>query len=163
MKKIGIICLNTILIIVIIVTIIFTYSFIQMKKNNTKYINLFGYTIMQVVSGSMADTINIKDIIIVKITNQVNKGDIVTFQNENILITHRIIEIENDTVTTKGDANNTKDTPIKKQDIIGKVVFIIPNVGIWQKVFTTPKVIISGTITLILMYFIVNNKDKRKG
>lgn len=161
LRKIGTICLNTILIIVIVITIIFTYSFIQMKRKNTKYINIFGYTVMQVVTGSMADTINIKDIIIVKLTNQIDKDDIVTFQEENILITHRVVEIENDIVTTKGDANNSYDTPIKKQDIIGKVVFIIPKVGIWQKVLTTPKVIISGSITICLLYFIIN-KDKRK-
>lgn len=110
----------------------------------------------------MAKTINIKDIVIIKITKEVNKNDIVTYFDGNVLITHRIIEMSNKNIVTKGDANNSKDNPITKDQIVGKVVYIIPQIGIWQKVLTTPKVIISGSISICLLYFVCTSKDKRK-
>lgn len=162
LKKIETIFLNTILVLLIIITIIFAFCYIQMSRNNQKYINIFGYSIMQVKTGSMAKTINVKDIVIIKITKEVNKNDIVTYFDGNVLITHRIIEMSNKNIVTKGDANNSKDKPITKDQIIGKVVYIIPKIGVWQKVLTTPKVIISGSISICLLYFVCTSNDKRK-
>lgn len=48
LKKIGTIFLNTILVLVSILTIIFVFCYIQMNRNHEKYVNIFGYSIMQV-------------------------------------------------------------------------------------------------------------------
>ena len=133
-----------------------------MKKNNNKYINIFGYTIIQVATGSMTPTLKVKDIVIVKITKEINNNEIITYEENNVLITHRAIEVTEKNILTKGDANNSIDKPITKENVIGKVVFIIPKIGIWKKVLTTPKVIISGTITICLIYCVSISKDKRK-
>jgi len=161
-KKIEKILINKILIIVIIIAFIFGISFIQMKRNNTKYINICGHTVMQVATGSMSNTLNIKDIVIVKLTKDVDVNEIITYEKDNKLITHRVIEINNEKIITKGDANNSIDSPIKNENVIGKVIFIIPKIAVWQKVLTTPKVIVSGSITLCLLYFLSTSKDKRK-
>ena len=42
---------------------------------------------------------------------------------------HRIINIDGDTVTTKGDANNVADAPIQKSQIKGVLVYDIPRLG----------------------------------
>lgn len=162
LKKIGKIFFNVIFIVIILITIIFMYGFIKMKTNNTKYVDIFGYTIMQVATGSMENTIQIKDIVIVKLTKDINNSDIITYEDNDKLITHRVINIKNDIIQTKGDANNTKDKPINRNVIVGKVVFIIHKVGIWQKVITSPQVIISFTVTVCLLYIIFTKKDKRK-
>lgn len=158
-KNIGRIFLNVVLVIVILVTIIIVCAFIKMKKNNNKYIDVFGYTAMQVITGSMADTININDIIIVKITDKVNTNDIISYHEENAIITHRIIDINGDTVITKGDANNSNDNAVKKENIIGKVIYVIPKVGIWKNILNTPLILIVIGVTICLIYVIDFSKD----
>ena len=59
--------------------------------------------------------------------------------------------LKNDTITTKGDANNSLDVKVPKEKIVGKIVFVIKKGGIIREIFITPKVIISITITLILI------------
>lgn len=154
LKKVGRIFLNIVFVLIILITIIFMCGFIQMKKSNNKYVNIFGYTVMQVVTGSMSGTIEEQDIIVVKITKDVKTNDIITYDNGKNLITHRIIKINDDFITTKGDANNTEDKPITNDLVVGKVVFIAKNVAIWVKVFTTPAVIISLIVTISLIYVV---------
>ena len=111
---------------------------------------LFGHSVFQKKTGSMSGTLEVEDIIVVKLTKDVAKNDIITFLQDDTIITHRILEIKDETITTKGDANNTKDEPINKEQIIGKVVFSFKNIAIWKQVFTTPQVYILIILTLIL-------------
>ena len=67
----------------------------------------------------MADEINAGDWIIVKKQKNFKTGEVVTFMQDGEFITHRIIQAYNDTFITKGDANNTKDAPINKDQIVG--------------------------------------------
>ena len=52
------------------------------------------------------------------------KGRKTIVKKENVFITHRIEQINEDSIIAKGDNNNTEDEPIKKDEVIGKVVFI---------------------------------------
>ena len=58
--------------------------------------------------------------------------------------------ISDDTITTQGDANNSKDDPINREQVIGKVIKIIPNISIWISVFKTRSVYILMTTTFVL-------------
>lgn len=98
---------------------------------NFKIIN--DISIFSVQSGSMEPTIKTGSIIVSKAQDIYTKEDIITFEageNKETVITHRIFSINNDEITTKGDANNVPDgTKIKKDQIIGKTVFSIPYIG----------------------------------
>ena len=48
----------------------------------------------------------------------------------------------------KGDANNSEDKPITEDQILGRVIYIIPKLGIWRKIFLSPEII--GLILLLL-------------
>lgn len=151
LKKIVEIITDFLMMIVIIAIFFALYGLFQLKIQNKPYINYFGYTFFEVVSGSMAPTINTYDLIIVKVDNNVAKNDIVTFYMDNNFITHRIIDYINDKkILTKGDANNATDKYIKKDIIIGKVIYNVPKFGIFKRVLTSPKVIISIFTTVIL-------------
>lgn len=152
-KKIDIVS-----IILVIILIIVSFCYAQLKIFHKEYINFCGYTIFQVITGSMAETIEIKDIVIVKFTNDVKENDIVTYRSGENFVTHRIIRIDGEQIITKGDANNTEDAPISKSDIIGKVVFIISNVAVWIKVLKTPQVIIAILITIIVVGLLFRKK-----
>lgn len=152
---------SLLIIILLLVLAVSVYSFIQVEIQNKDYSNIFGYSIFQIETGSMSKALEIDDIIIVKIGNEnLKKDDIITFKQDNNLITHRIIKIDEDVITTKGDSNSGEDESITKEDVVGKVEIIFPNIRIWKAVFTDTKVLISLGITLILFVLMVSYKEK---
>ena len=160
-EKIAQIILNLIIVIVFLMVIIVGYNYFQLQILNKDYANFFGYTVFEVSTGSMAKTLEVYDVILVKITKDVNENDIVTFKQDGELVTHRIMEINGDKIITKGDANNTEDEEITKDAIIGKVISVYPKLGIWAKVFSEPSVLISLFITLILIGLAISKDDKK--
>src|SRR5215831_13101887 len=103
-----------------------------------------------VASGSMIPNLNINDYVIVSHNvsfNSLKVGDIIVFKTygtdnsgQHITIVHRVAEIVTDPINgqkvirTKGDANPDSipgaDYPIFEKNYIGKVVHVIPKVGI---------------------------------
>ena len=70
-------------------------------------------------------------------------------------------------ISTKGDANTSSipgiDYPIREQDYIGKVVYVIPSVGLITKVFRPPvNYIIIILVTLTILLFLYIKKGKRR-
>lgn len=151
--------INTIIAILVIITIALIYIFAQTAILKRPYANIFGYSVFEVKTGSMEPTIEIGDIIIVKLDEPFGQDDIITFQEANYLITHRVISIQDDYIITKGDNNNTEDEPIKRDNVIGKVIYTF-DVNVWKKVFTEPKVIICITLTFILFITLILYKGK---
>ena len=94
----------------------------------------FGYGMSVVLSGSMESRLSVDDLVIIKATDNYN----VIFQDGNSLVIHRIIEIDGDTVTTKGDANNTADEPINKSQIKGVLVYDIAGLGAVVNILKQP-------------------------
>ncbi len=154
--------IDFITIILVIIFIIVAYCYAQLKILNYEYINFCGHTIFQVITGSMEDTIKIKDIVIVKLTDDIKENDIITYKYKDDFVTHRVIEINEEQIITKGDANTSKDDPITKKDIVGKVVFIISNVAIWCEVLKTPQVIIAIITTIIAVWFLFRKNKQEK-
>lgn len=150
-EKILHVILNIVIIIGIFVLILVAYNYVQLQILDKSYTNFFGYTIFEISTGSMKDTLNVYDVVLVKITNEVDKNDIITYQYGDEMITHRIVEINDNEIVTKGDANNTEDKRITKEDVVGKVVSVYPKAGIWVKIFSEPKILVSLCITLVLI------------
>ena len=103
------------------------YTLVSVKIFGKDYVSFFGYTYFAVASGSMSPTIETNDIIIVKINAAYKKNDIITYKSKNDYITHRVTNIFEKTINTKGDFNNTEDNTVNKEDVLGKVVLIIPS------------------------------------
>lgn len=110
--------------------------------------SILGYRFYQVLTDSMATQPDAPgkgffsgDIVVVKLMNgtEVKEGEIVTFKvgnDGNSYLTHRMVEKleelngeKGDFLVTKGDANDTTDPPISADQVLGKVVFIIPKMG----------------------------------
>ncbi|MCH8158007.1 MAG: hypothetical protein IID18_09730, partial [Nitrospinae bacterium] len=51
-------------------------------------------------------------------------GDILAFESDHGFAIHRIVEIDGDTITTKGDANRSEDEPISFDHVIGRALTI---------------------------------------
>ena len=65
------------------------------------------------------------------------------------------MEKNGDTYITRGDANNTVDNPINKDKIVGKVIKTHRNLAAWIKVFTTPRIMVGGTISILLLIYTI--------
>ncbi len=89
------------------------------------------YQSFVVQSGSMEPAIMTGDIIVVKKSEEYYPNETITFYNNaKQIVTHRIIKAENDSYSTKGDANRAgDDDQIAKDQVIGKVVLVIPKLG----------------------------------
>ena len=151
---------DLIIFVLCVIAIIVIWGFVQLNVQKKDYINIFGYSVFSTETGSMSPTMEKGDIVIIKIGDEIREKDIITYKKENVFITHRIEKINEDSIIAKGDRNNTEDEPIKKDDIIGRVVFIINDVEVWKKVFTEINVIIAICITVILFILLVSYKEK---
>jgi len=131
-----------------------------------------------VASGSMIPNLNINDYVIVSHNvpfNGLKVGDIIVFKTygtdnsgQHITIVHRVAEIVTDPINgqkvirTKGDANPDSipgaDYPIFEKNYIGKVVHVIPKLGIITNIFHPPtNYILIGLIFIVLIYYLKKN------
>ena len=73
--------------------ILCVYTFVVTDILKKDHVNVFGYTYFVVATGSMSGTIEVNDIIFVKITKDVEKNDIISYKNKSgEIITHRLID-----------------------------------------------------------------------
>lgn len=156
------IILDLLIIIISILLILGLYSLYQTKINKKLYTNYFGYTLLNTETGSMEDTIKINDFVLVKLDAKYDENDIITYQTDNALVTHRLIEIRDEYLVTKGDNNNTIDEPIMKEQVLGRVVKILPRIGIYIKVVKEPIVLAPLCILIILVVLLLKDKEVKK-
>ena len=155
---------NTLTVILLILLTIVVYGKCSVSFGKKLYPDYFGYTLFEVVSGSMEPTLYINDVVLVKIQKEdVKKDDIITFMYNNDFITHRVLLVDGDTITVKGDNNNTIDTPINRNQVVGKVIKIFPKLSVWKKVLTEPKIIIAVFVTFLLFDFALSYQEPKKG
>ena len=104
-----------------------------------------------VASGSMIPALQVYDIIVIQGHEPfelIQVGDIIVFDrpsDHNRVIVHRVESILNEdpkTVRTQGDANPSfirgTDYPITEEEYIGKVAYIIPQVGYITQILKPP-------------------------
>ena len=167
LTKILKILVDILTLVVFLILVFIIIAKVKMMSSDKEYFEMFGYSIFSVATGSMEPAIKQNDIIIVKKDKEYYIDDIVTFPETGankklVYITHRIISKRGETIVTKGDANNAKDVAIDENIVIGKVVKIISHGGVWQKVFTTPKIMVMIFVTLILFDLAFSYKGIKK-
>jgi len=162
MKRVFGIIVDVLTFLVFLVLVLIIFSRVKMMVSGKEYFDVFGYSVFNVATGSMEPVISQNDIIVVKEQRDYELNDIVTFKSDNAYVTHRVISKSGNSYITKGDANNAKDVSIKKDDIIGKVVHVIRQGGVWQQIFTSPTIIIMIFITLMLFDFAFSYKGNKE-
>jgi signal peptidase len=126
-----------------------------------------------VSSGSMIPVLEVYDVLVVDGKVQfkdIQVGDIIVFNRPNghdRVIVHRVAAIMEDdpkTIRTKGDANPVSipgtDYPVTKDEYIGKVAYVIPQIGYVTRVLTPPVNYI--IIAVIIGIMIVKQYSKSK-
>lgn len=101
--------------------------------------DVFGFSTAVVISGSMSGSIEVNDMVVIRRQNGYEIGDVVTFETDGSLVTHRIIDRTERGFTTRGDANNSPDLePVQQEQIVGRVVLVIPKIGKAIEFMRTP-------------------------
>ena len=142
--------LNILIVLFAIFLLVSMYTAVQVRVLKNEYANFFGYSLFEVQTGSMHGTIEAGDWIIVKSTKDVKTNDIITYKHGKDFITHRVVEIYKGSYVTKGDANNTKDDAIDRDQVVGRVVKTLHGFGILRKTIFNPIVIVFLIICLYL-------------
>lgn len=123
--------------------------------------SLFGFRLYRIATGSMVPYLNINDYILVKKSNDYKEGDVITYTSGETYVTHRIVSITDENIVTKGDANNTMDEPITKDNIIGKVVLKFGFLGFIIYLFSKPIIwVLLFIIGIVITAFLPDKKSK---
>lgn len=158
-----------ILVIVGIILLAKIYRLTAREIFSVKSPTVFGFSSAVVLTGSMSGTIEPDDLVIAHKQSDYMVGDIVTYQTGGTPVTHRIISENEKGYRTKGDANNADDgTDIPKEDVVGKVVLVIPKIGATIRLVRTPIGMLSLFAAIILIIELPNligyilRKDKKQ-
>ena len=123
--------------------------------------SIFGFRLYRIATGSMVPYLNINDYILVKKSNDYKEGDVITYTSGETYVTHRIVSITDENIVTKGDANNTMDEPITKDNIIGKVVLKFGFLGFIIYLFSKPIIwVLLFIIGIVITAFLPDKKSK---
>jgi len=128
------------------------------------------YKAIWVLTESMEDQIPARSYILIKTVDPetLEKGDIITFYSSDPSIqgnlnTHRIVEINGNEITTKGDNNRTEDGyPVYFSDVVGKYVGNLKLLTIFGRFFTTKAGLVFSLLFIALVFFIVNVTNKKR-
>jgi signal peptidase len=153
------------------IQVVFGTEMLTLEGNQIKV----GGPFYVVVSGSMIPVLQVYDIIVIQGHDpfeEVEIGDIIVFDrpsDHNRVIVHRVVSITNEdpkTIRTQGDANPGSipgtDFPITEEEYIGKVAYIIPQLGYITQILQPPTnyIIIAVVIgIMIIKQFTGKKKD----
>lgn len=158
----------SIIIIVILLPILFVNSVIIINSimNPDKIPSFFGWKPFIVLSGSMESEIFPGDLAIVKDigTEELKVNDVIAFRSEDIVVTHRIVEIKNENgaikYKTKGDNNNSQDVgDVLPEQVEGLYKFKISKMGNLAMFMQTPTGIISCLSIPLLLLVLLHMKE----
>ena len=164
-----ILCIILIPILIINVTMI-----IKGYANPDKYPMFLGYAPLIVKSDSMFPEFQTDDLIIIKAVDpeQLQEGDVITFfdpdSTSRSVVTHRIIQVvygNELTFITKGDANNSEDTPLPAENVIGRYLTAIPSAGaVANFLGTTAGLVVCVALPMLLLvtYELIRRKKYSK-
>lgn len=154
------------ILMVAIIIIIFFGIVGNLSSKNEKINSVVRFSNFVVLTGSMKPGISPGDYItIIKVnTDNLKVNDIVTYKRNNIVITHKIIKLNKDTITTQGTANNVADPPVSKQQVIGKYLFKIPKIGYIMAFLssTSGLILITGFLAIIIFWELTDPERGKK-
>jgi signal peptidase I len=95
----------------------------------TEVAHSFGEVCLQVTGSSMIPAIWPGDVVAVRRSElgKLRPGQIVLYRQERGLVAHRIVHIQGNLLTTRGDTLWDDDPPVKASDLVGQVLSLVRN------------------------------------
>ena len=169
MQKVKKILSIIVLIILLPVLIVNAVILINSIRNPEEIPSFFGWKPFIVLSGSMEAEICTGDLVIVKEVDPsiLKKQDIIAFKEDEIVITHRIVDIIEENgikkYITKGDNNNTQDKGyVVDEQVEGLYQFKISGLGNLAVFIQTPiGMVVSLSIPVLLLILVQMSENKK--
>lgn len=131
--------------------VVFLYVSYSKYVREDYVVKIGGYGILIVVTGSMEPEIEPKELVLIKEQKQYYQNDIVAYVNTYAnLITHRILQINEQDMITKGDANEIADPKTDVRNIQGKVIFHSKILGIFVLYYLKWMIVVYMIIWFVL-------------
>ena len=114
----------------------------------------FGVGLATVESNSMVPAFARGDLLVVGALadGDPEVGQVVVYQDPTIgLVVHRVVAVDGELVTTQGDANNTADVPFDRSLIVGRVLAVVPLLGVVVGALKTPIGVTAVLIAALLL------------
>ena len=153
-------------IILVALIILFIINLILSFEENT---HILGIYMFNIISESMEPTFYKDDLVVVKKSSEkeLKVGDIITFKQEDRIISHRIDRITKDKgeikFITKGDNNEVRDKELVEiQDVYGKVLFSIKKVGKIIHYIQNARGFINIAMFIVILFVLVSLRDNQK-
>lgn len=153
-------------IVLVTLIILFIINLILSFEENT---HIFGIYMFNIVSESMEPTFYKDDLVIVKRCKmqELQKGDIITFKQDDRTISHRMIAITQEDgefkFITKGDNNDILDKEkVEMKDVYGKVLFSVKKIGKFIHYIQNARGLINIVIFIIIIYVLISLRDNQK-
>lgn len=118
----------------------------------------FGWGAAVVMSGSMEPALSVNDLVLIRQAESYEVGDVIVYQSGNSLVIHRIVDIQDEMITARGDANNTDDEPISEIYVKGRLLLALPHAGALLRIIKS----LPGTVVLLGAALVLLEKSWRK-
>ena len=159
-------------VVILVLLFLVTSGIYQYFLSPKPYNGFLGIGYAVVVSGSMEPNIRINDLILYQDHARADYqvGDPIVYVRDagtpdEMLITHRIVEINGNDLVTRGDANRISDSPITFDDVVGRVVFRVPYIGVAVGFVKTPAgmwVALGFVVLLIILNLTISLLQSKK-
>lgn len=127
------------------------------------YPAVFGYSYAVVISGSMSGSIEVNDMVIIHHEDSYTVNDVISFQSGNSLVTHRIADQKDNGFVTRGvQIILMTQEIVHTEEIVGKVVFVIPKIGVVMQFFTSYAGMACLFIAAVFLFVLPSFKNKKR-
>ena len=156
-------------VLLVLAAALLVYVMISAAKGDI--VNIFGRSVLKVLTGSMEPTILTDDYIIIdrNATSDLREGDIISYYSKDpqivgMVVTHRIVGILDDgRYLTRGDANTVNDAPVSEEQIIGRYVGKDRLLRLAASFGSVRKLILLGVLILIGVVVFFSYRSAMKG
>ena len=152
---------------VVLIVVVAGVALFGMQEEGAPPRNLFGYSVMTVLTGSMYPELPIGTLVVMGPVedHDIQVGDVITFiRNDRRTITHRVVEVRQDHQNTgrpgfqtKGDAVPTVDPEIvAAQNVIGEIIwsnYTLGQVIVWIQDHII--IVVMGVVMVAALVFVV--------
>ena len=112
-------------IIILVIALVFfagnVVKFMSEKVLHSDYINVFGYSYLFIEDDKMTPDLENGNLIIVKVGNDVEVGDIITYYDSKEYKASKVVSIDDDMIITRDSQSATNNKAIVKEQVVGKL------------------------------------------
>jgi len=151
-KKIGRSVLRILLLLVLVCNIL---VILLQCFQGTELLARLPLAVLEVSGGSMEPSLHDGDGLMTVRSDfsRIKTGDVITFVQDNELITHEVISVQEGKVITQGTANTLPDGPVTEDSYCAKVLFRIPKMrSLWRIYTDAPRFLVFAVLVILLIF-----------